>query len=132
MYRLNISYNLEQQPANPLVLADARAIEQVFVNLISNAIQAMENEGGSLNIKIHPVSPETNPPQYEIIVADSGPGIPEDLVKHVFEPFLTTKANGTGLGLAISRRIVMAHKGNIFVESFPGGTMFHVLLLKAT
>lgn len=132
MYRLNISYNLEQLPANPLVLADARAIEQVFVNLISNAIQAMENEGGSLNIKIHPVSPETNPPQYEIIVADSGPGIPEDLIKHVFEPFLTTKAKGTGLGLAISRRIVTAHRGNIFVESFPGGTMFHVLLLKAT
>ena len=131
MYRLNISYNLEQQPTNPLVLADARAIEQVFVNLISNAIQAMENDGGSLNIKIHPVSPETNPPQYEIIVADSGPGIPEDIIKHVFEPFLTTKAKGTGLGLAISRRIVTAHKGNIYVESFPGGTMFHVLLLKA-
>ena len=131
MVRLNISYNLEHQPANPMVLADARAIEQVFVNLISNAIQAMENEGGSLNIKIHPVSPETNPPQYEIIVADSGPGIPEDLIKHVFEPFLTTKAKGTGLGLAISRRIVTAHKGNIFVESFPGGTMFHVLLMKA-
>lgn len=132
MVRLNISYNVEQQPANPMVLADARAIEQVFVNLISNAIQAMENEGGSLNIKIHPVSPETNPPQYEIIVADSGPGIPEDIIKHVFEPFLTTKAKGTGLGLAISRRIVTAHRGNIFVESFPGGTMFHVLLLKAT
>lgn len=132
MYRLNISYNLEQQPAKPMVLADARAIEQVFVNLISNAIQAMETDGGSLNIKIHPVSPEANPPQYEIIVADSGPGIPEDLIKHVFEPFLTTKAKGTGLGLAISRRIVTAHKGNIFVESFPGGTMFHVLLLKAT
>ena len=114
-----------------MVLADARAIEQVFVNLISNAIQAMENEGGTLNIKIHPVSPETNPPQYEIIVADSGPGIPDDLVKHIFEPFLTTKAKGTGLGLAISRRIVTAHKGNIFVESFPGGTMFHVSLLKA-
>ncbi len=132
MYRLNISYNLEQQPANPMVLADGRAIEQVFVNLISNAIQAMETDGGSLNIKIHPVSPETNPPQYEIIVADSGPGIPEDLIKHVFEPFLTTKAKGTGLGLAISRRIITAHKGNIYVESFPGGTMFHVLLLKAT
>lgn len=131
MVRLNISYNLEQQPEPSLVQADARAIEQVFVNLISNAIQAMENEGGTLNIKIHPVSPETNPPQYEIIVADSGPGIPEDLLKHVFEPFLTTKAKGTGLGLAISRRIVTAHKGNIFVESFPGGTMFHVLLLKA-
>ena len=132
MYRLNISYNLEQQPVKPMVLADARAIEQVFVNLISNALQAMETDGGSLNIKIHPVSPEANPPQYEIIVADSGPGIPEDLIKHVFEPFLTTKAKGTGLGLAISRRIITAHKGNIYVESFPGGTMFHVLLLKAT
>lgn len=132
MVRLNISYNLEQQPEKPMVMADPRAIEQVFVNLISNAIQAMENEGGSLNIKIHAAQPETNPPQYEIIVADSGPGIPEDLIKHVFEPFLTTKANGTGLGLAISRRIVTAHKGNIYVESFPGGTMFHVLLLKAT
>ena len=131
MVRLNISYNLEQQPANPMVVADARAIEQVFVNLISNAIQAMESDGGSLNIKIHPVTPETNPPQYEIIVADSGPGIPEDIINHVFEPFLTTKTKGTGLGLAISRRIVTAHKGNIFVESFPGGTMFHVLLLKA-
>lgn len=131
MYRLNISYNLEQQPEKPMVMADPRAIEQVFVNLISNAIQAMETEGGSLNIKIHPAQPETNPPQYEIIVADSGPGIPEDLIKHVFEPFLTTKAKGTGLGLAISRRIVTAHKGNIYVESFPGGTMFHVLLLKA-
>lgn len=131
MVRLNISYNLEYEPEYPMVLADARAIEQVFVNLISNAIQAMENEGGTLNIKIHPVSPETNPPQYEIIVADSGPGIPDDLVKHIFEPFLTTKAKGTGLGLAISRRIVTAHKGNIFVESFPGGTMFHVSLLKA-
>jgi PAS domain S-box-containing protein len=132
MYRLNISYNLEQQPDKPMVMADARAIEQVFVNLISNAIQAMENEGGSLNIKIHPAQPDTNPPQYEIIVADSGPGIQEELIKHVFEPFLTTKAKGTGLGLAISRRIVTAHKGNIYVESFPGGTMFHILLLKAT
>ena len=132
LVKLNISYNLEQQPANPMVLADARAIEQVFVNLISNASQAMEADGGSLNIKIQSAQPETIPPQYEIIVADSGPGIPEDLVKHVFEPFLTTKSKGTGLGLAISRRIITAHKGNIYVESFPGGTMFHVLLLKAS
>ncbi len=131
MIKLNISYNLEHQPDNPLVMADARAIEQVFVNLISNAIQAMETDGGSLNVKIHPADPDIMPPQYEVIVADSGPGIPDDLVNHIFEPFLTTKSKGTGLGLAISRRIVTAHKGNIYVESFPGGTMFHVLLLKA-
>lgn len=128
MTRLNISYNFECNPEHPLVLADARALEQVFVNLISNGIQAMETDGGTLNIKINPADPATTPPQYEVIVADSGPGIPDEMRKSVFEPFMTTKSSGTGLGLAITRRIVSAHKGNIYVESFPGGTMFHILL----
>lgn len=128
MTRLNINYNFSSPPEKLLVKADPRAIEQVFVNLISNAIQAMEETGGSLNVKMRLADPQTSPPQCEIIIADSGPGIPDDLVDHVFEPFLTTKASGTGLGLAITRRIVSAHEGNVFVESFPGGTMFHVLL----
>jgi len=51
--------------------------------------------------------------------------------EHIFEPFVTTKSTGTGLGLAISKRIMTAHKGNLYVESFPGGTMFHVLIPKA-
>lgn len=130
MTRLNINYNFSSPPEKLLIKADPRAIEQVFVNLISNAIQAMEETGGSLNVKIGLADPKTVPPQCEIIIADSGPGIPEDLVDHVFEPFLTTKASGTGLGLAITKRIVSAHEGNIFIESFPGGTMFHVLLPK--
>ncbi|MFZ3069551.1 MAG: ATP-binding protein [Anaerolineaceae bacterium] len=131
MKRLNINYNFDANPAHPLVKADNRALEQVFVNLVSNALQAMDSSGGTLNIKIVRADEHLAPPQYEIIVADSGPGIPDDLKEHIFEPFFTTNANGTGLGLAISKRIVTAHKGSIFVESFPGGTMFHILLPKA-
>jgi signal transduction histidine kinase len=65
----------------------------------------------------------------DIHISDNGPGIPEDLRKRVFEPFFTTKdEEGTGLGLAITRRIIMAHKGEIDLESFPGGTLFKIQL----
>ena len=129
--RLNIRYNFASNPAHPWVRADVPALEEVFVNLISNATQAMENTGGTLAVSINPADPSVQPPQYEIIVADSGPGIPKEFLAHIFEPFVTTKNSGTGLGLAISKRIITAHKGNIYVESFPGGTMFHILLEKA-
>ena len=57
------------------------------------------------------------------------PGIPKDLAKRVFDPFFTTKeSEGTGLGLAITKRIIQAHKGEIELESFPGGTMFKIKL----
>jgi two-component system sensor histidine kinase AtoS len=129
--RLNIKSNFLTNPKHPMVQADSRALEQVFVNLISNAIQAMDSTGGTLTIKINPYSDTSNAPQYEVIVADSGPGIPDELKGHVFEPFFTTNASGTGLGLAITKRIVSAHKGNIFLESYPGGTMFHIHLPRA-
>lgn len=128
MNRLNINYDFNASEELILVNADPRAIEQVFTNLIINAIQAMEEKGGSLNVKLNLADPQTIPPQCEIIIADSGPGIPEDVIERIFEPFLTTKASGTGLGLAITNRIVTAHEGSMFVESFPGGSMFHVLL----
>ncbi len=128
MAHLKINYDFNAPEELILVKADPRAIEQVFTNLISNAIQAMEDKGGSLNVKMNLANPQTIPPQCEIIIADSGPGIPEDVIDRVFEPFLTTKSSGTGLGLAITKRIVTAHEGSMFVESFPGGSMFHVLL----
>lgn len=128
MARLNITYSFSAPEDALPVKADPRAIEQVFINLISNAIQAMEEKGGTLNVRMSAADPQTVPPQCEIIIADSGPGIPEDVIEHIFEPFLTTKASGTGLGLAITKRIVTAHEGSMFVESFPGGSVFHVLL----
>jgi two-component system sensor histidine kinase AtoS len=131
LVRLNIKANFEAIPEQPFVQGDLLRLEQVFLNLLSNAIQAMEDSGGILSVKIHPLEINQNLDQYEIIVADSGPGIPDEMRAHIFEPFVTTKSSGTGLGLAISKRIVSAHKGNIFVESFPGGTLFHVILPKA-
>lgn len=128
MAHLKINYDFNAPEEQILVKADPRPMEQVFTNLITNAIQAMEEKGGSLNVKINLADPQTIPPQCEIIVADSGPGIPDDVLDHIFEPFLTTKGSGTGLGLAITKRIVTAHEGSMFVESFPGGSMFHVLL----
>lgn len=131
MRRLNIMANFESTTERTLVVGDLRSLEQVFVNLVNNAVQAMEKTGGTLAIKAHENSMSETHPMVEITVSDSGPGIPDDIRDHIFEPFMTTNPNGTGLGLAISKRIIAAHKGNIFVESFTGGTIFHVLLPKS-
>lgn len=131
MRRLNIIANYEATTDKTLVVGDLRSLEQVFVNLVNNAVQAMEKTGGSLSIKAHEITTSETQPMVEVMVSDSGPGIPDDIRDHIFEPFMTTNQNGTGLGLAISKRIIAAHKGNIFVESFTGGTIFHVLLPKS-
>ncbi|MEK6256584.1 MAG: ATP-binding protein [Chloroflexota bacterium] len=124
----NIEFSHTFPEEIPTILGDQRALEQVFVNLISNGINAMQSEPGEINVKIK-TPKEANPnSMVEILISDSGPGIPEDVVKHIFEPFYTTKKEGTGLGLAISKRIIEAHKGKIAIESFPGGTIFSIKL----
>ncbi|MFQ5942070.1 MAG: ATP-binding protein [Anaerolineales bacterium] len=106
------------------VIADERTLEQVIVNLLTNAIQAMP-EGGTLSISVSPIGPK----DLELKIADTGPGIQQDQLDRVFDPFFTTKKTGTGLGLAISRRILNAHQGNISVESYPdAGTVFTLQL----
>ena len=112
----------------PPVQLDPRAFEQVLVNLISNAIQAMA-EGGTLSVKAHQAPGEPARSMVELQIADTGPGIPAEQLSRIFDPFFTTKREGTGLGLAISRRIVAAHKGSIRAEAFPGaGTLFTLRL----
>jgi signal transduction histidine kinase len=103
-------------------------LEQVFNNLITNALRVMSETGGSLIIKVQPVMTADGRNHLEVSVADTGPGIPKELQERVFHPFFTTDQNGTGLGLAIVKRIVSAHRGNIHLTSFPGGTIFHVQL----
>jgi signal transduction histidine kinase len=98
----------------------------VFSNLITNALQAMGDNGGNLVLKVQPsITPEGRS-YLEVSVADTGPGIPKESLDRIFNPFFTTGQNGTGLGLAIAKRVVTAHKGNLWVESFPVGTIFHV------
>jgi PAS domain S-box-containing protein len=106
------------------IMGDVRGLEQVFTNLISNAVQAMADSSGTLILKIRPAPDDNN--QTEVLISDSGPGIPDDVRDHIFEPFFTTKRGGTGLGLSITKQIVTSHKGTISVTSVPGGTAFQV------
>jgi signal transduction histidine kinase len=108
----------------PLVAANAGELNQVWTNLIDNAIDAMD-VGGTLQLRVR-----RNEAWLEVEVADDGPGIPEEIRAHMFEPFFTTKevGVGTGLGLGIARRIVDTHQGHIEVRSEPGRTVMCVRL----
>jgi len=128
MARYNIVPFVQTAPDCPHISGDTRALEQVFTNLVSNAVQAMSSTGGTLAIKVAPVENSPGYNQVEVAVSDTGPGIPDEIRDHIFEPFVTTNPQGTGLGLAITKRIVTAHKGTLSVNSFPGGTVFQVCL----
>ena len=110
-----------------MVNGDPVQLEQVLLNLLINARQAMLGRGGSITIKASDVEGENS---VRIQVIDTGPGIPEKLLPKIFQPFFTTK--GTGLGLAICKEIVEHHRGRIEVNSVVGrGTTFGVVLPKA-
>jgi len=128
MARVKVQSFFQMEPEIPRVTGDPQLLEQVFINLISNAVEAMEKDGGTLAIRISTSDAIMNRPQVEVAVSDNGPGIPDDVRERLFEPFLTTKPQGTGLGLALTKRIVTAHQGTITVNSFPGGTVFRVFL----
>jgi two-component system sensor histidine kinase AtoS len=126
--RLNVQYSLSNNLQNRSISGDPRSLEQVFNNLIGNAVQAMNDTGGTLSINLRVVQAPGEREQVEISVSDNGPGIPEDIRDRIFEPFFTTNREGTGLGLAIAKRIITAHKGTINVTSIPGATVFQVIL----
>jgi len=117
-------------PGLPKVTADADQLQQVFVNLISNALEAMP-KGGRLTISTGLKGQGTRKEMIEISFTDTGYGIPREELDKIFEPFFTTKKGkrATGLGLAIAQEIVTNHQGMITVESSPGrGTTFRVWL----
>lgn len=113
----------------PRAMVDADVCEQVFTNLISNACEAM-SEGGQLTIRIYPVRKHSEPAaQVAVEIADTGPGVPEQMKEQIFNPFYTTKKSGVGLGLAIVSKIVDAHSGTVKLVSAPGqGACFRVTL----
>jgi PAS domain S-box-containing protein len=121
----NINCHTDFAPDLPFASTDPRTFEQVILNLITNALQAMP-DGGTISISL--AEQVTNQGQMvEIKIADTGQGIPANIRDRIFDPFFTTKKEGTGLGLAISRRILTAHKGSISVESYPdAGTVFTI------
>ncbi|NJD57699.1 MAG: HAMP domain-containing protein [Nitrospirae bacterium] len=112
-----------QAPDDASVFADSHMMEQVFINLFSNAVDAMEGKG-SLNVAI-----EREGNFVRIRVSDTGKGIPQEQLQRVFDPFFTTKDHGTGLGLAIVYSIIEKHRGKIEVQSEQGkGTVFLITL----
>jgi two-component system NtrC family sensor kinase len=124
--RGGIDLGIDVDPELPVIQAVAGQLEQVLINLITNAVHAVEN-GGRVCVRARVHGPST----IELEVTDSGPGIPEPDRERIFEPFFTTKPDGkgTGLGLPIVRNIIDQHRGEISVGSSDlGGAAFRVIL----
>jgi signal transduction histidine kinase len=112
----------------PQVLVVENQIQQVFFNIVLNAMQVMPT-GGELYIQTHP----GRDGQVEIIFEDTGPGVSEENSNQIFEPFISTKENGLGLGLTVSYGIVSAHGGNLELLPRAGrGARFRVSLPTGT
>lgn len=120
----------DYDPKLPMIEGYGSELNQVWTNLIDNAIDAMDGIG-ELTIKTRIEQNAADHAQVAIIeISDTGPGIPSETKQHIFEPFFTTKelGKGTGLGLHISHNIIQKHRGKIEVESQPGHTCFQVTL----
>lgn len=117
----------DTEPDLPKIMGNANQLQQVLMNLMINAQQAMDETGGTIEVTVR----RAGSGKLEVRVSDDGPGMPEEVRSRVFEPFFTTKASGkgTGLGLSVSYGIVKDHKGEISVESELGaGTTFIITL----
>ena len=102
---------------------DPDKLKQVFINIISNGLEAMPHRGV---ISVHTEKLQNG---IEVRIADEGIGIPEEDLEHIFEPFYTTRETGSGLGLSISYKIIEAHGGEIWADSRPGkGASFIIQL----
>jgi two-component system NtrC family sensor kinase len=133
LHARNVQISSQLTSDLPLILGDPTHLQTVFLNLITNAIDAMPN-GGLLTIKTRQVAPQQlsqNGEWLEISISDTGIGITEETKKRIFDPFFTTKkvGEGTGLGLAICDKIVKEHFGRLDIQSEVGkGSTFSVLL----
>jgi two-component system, NtrC family, sensor histidine kinase HydH len=130
-----IKVERDYAPNLPEIPADAQLCEQVFVNLITNAFQAMQGQSGSSEKILHiAIEPEVanDEPGLAVFVEDTGPGVPPELREQIFNPFFTSKKEGVGLGLSIVAKIVDDHRGTIRLEeNTPRGARFHVFLPQA-
>jgi len=131
-----VTFNFQPGNTRP-IQGNFNQLVQVFINLIENAITAMEtSEKRVLTVFCETLSKNSEHPWLQIRISDTGPGIPENLIPRVFDPFITTKAtgprtgkSGAGLGLAIVKRIIEAHRGVIRIENQPGGGILMKILI---
>jgi signal transduction histidine kinase len=128
--RKGITVGPEFHPGVPAIYADRQQFRQLLLNLFTNAADAMAR-GGRLTPRVRPGELPGGRAGVVVEVADTGAGIPADVLPRIFDPFFTTKEDGkgTGLGLAICKRIVDQHRGTLAVESAVGvGTTVRVTL----
>ena len=122
--RYSIAIRSDLATALPKIKADRVQLQQVFMNLMLNAIEAMRDDGGELMVKSR-----RQDSHLMFSVADTGPGIPAGTIEQIFSAFFTTKPHGSGMGLAISRSIVESHGGRLWAAANDGrGTTFHFTL----
>jgi signal transduction histidine kinase len=110
----------------PALVADRIQIEQVILNLVRNAVEAMREMEGRRELDIRTTAVGDN--LVEVSVRDTGPGLQAALVDHIFDPFFSTKAAGLGMGLSISRTIIEAHQGRLWTSPSGAGAHFHFTL----
>jgi two-component system nitrogen regulation sensor histidine kinase GlnL len=136
-FAAHVRFSEIYDPSLPPVFGNADELLQVILNLVKNAAEAVPAKGGEIALSTayqHGLRMSQKgggkPVQLPLVVCvqDNGSGIPEDLGSHLFDPFVTTKANGTGLGLALVAKVVGDHGGVIEFESQPRRTVFRVLL----
>jgi two-component system nitrogen regulation sensor histidine kinase GlnL len=135
--RRDVQIHVNLPPDLPRIHGDPHQLRQIFINLLTNAFEAMSGKGNvTINARQLAAEEEVTVgsdvhavPMVQVEVLDDGPGVPADVMEKMFSPFFTTKPQGTGLGLAIVRKIVDAHDGRIDVSARPdGGTRFRVTL----
>jgi two-component system nitrogen regulation sensor histidine kinase GlnL len=132
----NVRFERVYDPSIPKFFADADRLKQVFLNLTQNAVQAMEESGGTLTLSTrmaldNRLKGEDGRPKPTVVICfeDEGPGISPDIQDQLSTPFFTTKVNGTGLGLALSRHWVTRHGGRLRIDaSNEGGGRIRVKL----
>jgi signal transduction histidine kinase len=118
-----VTFEADLDPGLPPLAADPELLQQAILNLMQNGIQAMPH-GGRLSLATHRLDG-----RIALTVSDTGPGIPEENLPRIWQPFFTTRHRGTGLGLSIARNTVAAHQGTIAADSRPGeGTTFTISL----
>ncbi len=126
----------EYDPSLPPTSGDPGQLMQVLQNLLKNAAEAAPQVGGVITLrtsyrpgmKVKTAQGARESLPLQVSISDNGPGVPEELQRHIFEPFVTSKAQGSGLGLALVSKVIAEHGGVVACESKPGFTSFRLLL----
>ncbi|MCB1213957.1 MAG: PAS domain-containing protein [Deltaproteobacteria bacterium] len=126
---LGIKIEKHLDPSLPPLRADQNSLQQILTNLIKNALEAMETQGGTLSLisQFHRYQSQMGASALEIAVQDTGNGLSAEEIQKLFTPFYSTKAQGTGLGLLTTQRLIQAHGGHLEIESQAGlGSSFRI------